>query len=372
MRWDENYKNPEVINDPVVIPAYGVTDEERAYWNNKQNALEYDAEPTPYSDKHMISGAIFNALQEYKLSTVRVCQDFFWANVNGLLEIKGACEAAQTAAEDARTFAETAAQISDTNKTAAENSAINASTYSTAAQHSSENSENSAQRSANSANISNAYSVDSEAYAVGTRNGDPVEEGDPAYHHNAKYFADLGREVIDDSLTSEYYTWSSSKLTTLYSGKADLVDGKVPASQLPSYVDDVLEYNSISEFPSTGESGKIYIAKDVGKEYRWSGSGYAIISESIALGETSSTAYAGNKGKANADAITEINNKIPSATSGSNQLVNNSEMTAALATKSDSTHNHDDRYYTETEINNMFAGVTFTQDTTTGDIYINW
>lgn len=57
-------------------------------------------------------------------------------------------------------------------------------------------------------------------------------------------------------------------------GKASLVDGKVPASQLPSYVDDVEEYASVSEFPATGESGKIYIALDTNKSYRWSGSEY--------------------------------------------------------------------------------------------------
>ena len=56
--------------------------------------------------------------------------------------------------------------------------------------------------------------------------------------------------------------------------KADLVDGKVPASQLPSYVDDVVEYASVSEFPSSGEQGKIYVALDSGFTYRWSGSEY--------------------------------------------------------------------------------------------------
>ena len=73
--------------------------------------------------------------------------------------------------------------------------------------------------------------------------------------------------------------------------------GKVPSSQLPSFVDDVLEYNSSSDFPLTGESGKIYIAKDTNKTYRWSGSAYVEISESLALGETSSTAYRGDRGK---------------------------------------------------------------------------
>lgn len=80
-------------------------------------------------------------------------------------------------------------------------------------------------------------------------------------------------------------------------------DGKVPSAQLPSYVDDVLEYASKSSFPATGESGKIYVDTTTNKTYRWSRSDYVEISQSLALGETSSTAYAGDKGKANADAI---------------------------------------------------------------------
>lgn len=73
--------------------------------------------------------------------------------------------------------------------------------------------------------------------------------------------------------------------------------GKVPSGQLPSYVDDVREYASVSAFPSTGESGVIYVAIDTNRTYRWSGSGYVEISASLALGETSSTAYRGDRGK---------------------------------------------------------------------------
>lgn len=73
--------------------------------------------------------------------------------------------------------------------------------------------------------------------------------------------------------------------------------GKVPAAQLPSYVDDVLEFDNQTSFPKNGESGKIYVAKDTNKTYRWSGSAYAEISASLALGETASTAFAGDKGK---------------------------------------------------------------------------
>lgn len=81
-------------------------------------------------------------------------------------------------------------------------------------------------------------------------------------------------------------------------GVAELdANGFVPQAQLPSYVDDVLEYASVSAFPATGESGKIYVALDTNKTYRWSGSGYVEISESLALGDTSSTAYRGDRGK---------------------------------------------------------------------------
>jgi hypothetical protein len=60
-------------------------------------------------------------------------------------------------------------------------------------------------------------------------------------------------------------------------GKADLVSGKVPASQLPSYVDDVIEVADFAALPGTGESGKIYITLDNGKIFRWGGSLFAEI-----------------------------------------------------------------------------------------------
>lgn len=82
------------------------------------------------------------------------------------------------------------------------------------------------------------------------------------------------------------------------SGVAELdASGKVPVEQLPSYVDDVVEYDSRTAFPADGEAGKIYVAKDTNLTYRWSGTGYVEISPSLALGETSSTAYRGDRGK---------------------------------------------------------------------------
>lgn len=83
------------------------------------------------------------------------------------------------------------------------------------------------------------------------------------------------------------------------------LDGNALISSLylPSYVDDVLEFDSISAFPATGERGKIYVALDSNLTYRWTGSQYTEISKSLALGETSETAYPGNKGKENRDSI---------------------------------------------------------------------
>ena len=60
-------------------------------------------------------------------------------------------------------------------------------------------------------------------------------------------------------------------------GKADLVGGKVPASQLPGYVDDVVEYPSKDQFPNPGETGKIYVDLASGYTYRWSGHAYVAV-----------------------------------------------------------------------------------------------
>lgn len=95
------------------------------------------------------------------------------------------------------------------------------------------------------------------------------------------------------------------------SGVATLgTDGKVPSSQLPSYVDDVLEYTNLASFPTTGESGKIYVDTSTNKTYRWSGTAYTEISASLALGETSSTAYAGDKGKALATKVSALESTV--------------------------------------------------------------
>ena len=81
-------------------------------------------------------------------------------------------------------------------------------------------------------------------------------------------------------------------------GVAELdANGIILSSQLPSYVDDVQEYAALADFPATGESGVIYIDTSTNLTYRWTGTRYTEISSSLALGETSSTAFRGDWGK---------------------------------------------------------------------------
>ena len=99
-------------------------------------------------------------------------------------------------------------------------------------------------------------------------------------------------------VTQVYVDTQDSLLQDQIDLKADLINGLIPASQLPSYVDDVLNFPNLVSFPSLGEDGKIYIAEDVNKTYRWGGSSYVEIGGGgVAIGETASTAYRGDRGK---------------------------------------------------------------------------
>lgn len=133
-------------------------------------------------------------------------------------------------------------------------------------------------------------------------------------------------------------------VAALQSAKADLVDGLIPASQLPSYVDDVLE-GTISEdassFTLTGasstctpETGKIYV--DTGKNitYRWSGSLYVPIGSDLALGETESTAFRGDHGKEAYNHISRKDNPhgVTAALVGLGLVDNTADMDKPIST----------------------------------------
>lgn len=132
-----------------------------------------------------------------------------------------------------------------------------------------------------------------------------IYDGDPEY-------------LIDDSLYGRVVnrTWSIEKLRDTFipysykgvaGGLAELdQNGRVPAAQLPSYVDDVVDgylynghfYEDVEhQHEITGESGKVYVDNNSNITYRWGGQSFVPIGSDLALGETSSTAYRGDRGK---------------------------------------------------------------------------
>lgn len=126
-----------------------------------------------------------------------------------------------------------------------------------------------------------------------------------------KYQSEINTQlgISDDSLHKELTNFKNTKGKA--NGLASLDDsGKVPSTQLPSYVDDVLEFTQLDQLPKPGESGKIYVVTSTNLQYRWSGSDYVEISKSLALGETSSTAYPGDKGKATTDVVNSLSDNL--------------------------------------------------------------
>lgn len=131
--------------------------------------------------------------------------------------------------------------------------------------------------------------------------------------NDAGYITKSVNNLDNYTPTSDINTALAGKVNTssigANSGIAELdATGKVPSSQLPSYVDDVVdgyykeadgkfyeESTYITEI--TGESGKIYVSIDTDIQYRWTGSAFSALGGALVLGETSSTAYRGDRGK---------------------------------------------------------------------------
>lgn len=143
---------------------------------------------------------------------------------------------------------------------------------------------------------------------------DTVSEGnhthDYAATNHSHLISDISdlQSILDETLTVisisgngnaiSSVSKSGNTLSFLKGSFAELDENnKIISSQLPSYVDDILEYSTLLNFPEVGESGKIYVSIDTNLAYRWSGTTYTVISPSLALGETSSTAYRGDRGK---------------------------------------------------------------------------
>lgn len=129
------------------------------------------------------------------------------------------------------------------------------------------------------------------------------------------YLDNSGVTTLVKSIAGKTKTLVAAKVDKSVVGKANGVasldsTGHVPSSQLPSYVDDVLEFEKLASFPKTGEGGKIYVALDTNLTYRWSGTAYIEISKSLAVGTVAGTAYDGAKGAALESKVNTMNGTL--------------------------------------------------------------
>ncbi len=125
----------------------------------------------------------------------------------------------------------------------------------------------------------------SAAYGITSTN---ISNWNTAYgwgnHASAGYLTSITSSEVTTALG---YTPENAANKGIANGYASLDGaGLVPSTQLPSYVDDVLEYADLASLPATGTTGKIYVTLDTNKIYRWSGTVYVEISSSAGGGGT--------------------------------------------------------------------------------------
>ena len=159
---------------------------------------------------------------------------------------------------------------------------------------------------------------------------------------------------------------------------------KIDSTYLPSYVDDVLEYNGTANFPSTGEAGKIYVDTSTNKTYRWGGSSYTEISQgsivSVSRSLTSGTKSATITVNGTGYDIYSTNNDDTKNTAGSTNTSSKIFLIGATSQAANpQTYSHDTAYvgtdgklYSASKVvlvggSNASSSVTITPTTT--DVY---
>jgi hypothetical protein len=118
---------------------------------------------------------------------------------------------------------------------------------------------------------------------------------------SVKAYVDNINDLLSTNIgtnSSAIFNMAQSKLDSIEVGVSvpDLVDGMVPESQLPAYIDNVQEYANEAAFPATGLPNVIYVAIDVNQSFRWAGTVYVQMASGLVLGTTSATAYRGDRG----------------------------------------------------------------------------
>ena len=154
--------------------------------------------------------------------------------------------------------------------------------------------------------------------------------------------SELTKENVTNALG---YTPIDESRIGAANGVASLdASGRIPASQIPGGFDNIEEYDNLAAFPTTGEDGKIYVAKDTNLTYRWTGSQYVEISPSLALGETATTAYRGDRGKVAYDHSQVSGNSTIHHTHANKELLDSYTQTEAdLANAVAKVHEHSNK-----------------------------
>jgi len=302
MNWD-NGMIEEPINPVTPTPqTYGVTDLEKATWNAKQSALTFDSHATKGSTNPVTSDGISKDLDALETELVQAYQTYFQGQVNGLATLAATVSGVVAAAEAARNSAQNSADISNTNK---DLTALN--TEQTLSYLDATSRINGFIEQMYS-EITAMYETFLSSYGLGLGETEDTayrgDRGKLGYEHSLVVVGnphqvtktEVGLPLVDNTADADKPI-SIAEAAAL-ALKADLVAGLVPTNQLPSYVDDVLEFINTAAFPVTGEENKIYVDTTANLTYRWTGTQYTEISKSLALGETAATAYYGDKGKA--------------------------------------------------------------------------
>lgn len=201
--------------------------------------------------------------------------------------------------------------------------------------------------------------TDLDKYTTTQVDGFLATKSDVGHTHVEADITDLDKYTqteVDNALALKLNT----SLKGAPNGLAELDgDGKVPAGQLPSYVDDVLEYADLASFPATGTSGKIYVAQDTGKTYRWGVTQYV----EIAANEVNSVnGKTGNITLAGSDLAIEAEDVDINAAAFSGVLTtDDTRLDTALATIDAHTHDYTDitnkpSLYTQGEVDALLDG----------------
>lgn len=190
----------------------------------------------------------------------------------------------------------------------------------------------------------NAIEASVSAHIVNTANPHKVTKAQIGLANvENKSSTQIRSELTKENVTNALgYTPIDESRIGAANGVASLdASGRIPASQIPGGFDNIEEYDNLAAFPTTGEEGKIYVTKDTNLTYRWTGSQYVEISPSLALGETATTAYRGDRGKVAYDHSQVSGNSTIHHTHANKELLDTYKQTEAdLANAVAKVHEH--------------------------------